>query len=110
MGAEKRIQASASEIRNLREPRVIGTPGRTFSPDNATSSTPEKERLLAQRPRKGVLVVFNRDRRSLDDHLTVHPWMRRADVVVNARLIEFDRLRFALGDRTCAPTALVLHQ
>jgi len=32
----------------------------------------------------------------LDDHLSVHPRVRRADVIVAARLIKSDRLRLAL--------------
>src|SRR6516162_10454636 len=43
----------------------------------------------------------------LDDDLAVHPRMRRADVIIVARLVEGDRLRLAFRQRAGVPIALL---
>jgi hypothetical protein len=42
MGAAKRTHATASQVRNILDLRIIPTPGFVSSPDNANQLTPEK--------------------------------------------------------------------
>src|ERR1700730_756311 len=106
MGAEKRTHASASQMRDTLNLRAIVTQERASPPRNATFQLPERG-AFSRELREGVLVAFSLSGRSLDDHLPIHPRMRRADVVVDARLIELDGFRLALGQRARAPAVLL---
>src|SRR5258708_39166385 len=50
---------------------------------------------------RSLSITLNHD--LLHDHLPIHPRMRRADVVVDARLAERDGLRLAFGEPAGRP-------
>src|SRR5215467_647244 len=64
------------------------------------------------RPRTGGEILSRRrcgpfEERSFHDDLTVHPGMRAADVVLDARFAERHALRLAFGQRAGRPLALL---
>ena len=66
--------------------------------------TPQRPSLCEARSDDAISVIGCAD--LLDDHLPVHPRVRRADVIVVARLVEGDRLRLPLLQYAGVPVAL----